>query len=174
MARRTARGRVAVLLVSDQRLGRAPDHCVKTGEATSSATKATAVDLAGAPWWQLFIGSGATSLLATVLRRPRQVVVINVSPRAWAVWRWRVIAATVLASFGVFLVVVGLVGGRTGFAVFGALEIVATLLWRAWMSWLWWFGLRLRAGDGHVLVHRTSSAFDADARRLFADAARRR
>jgi hypothetical protein len=42
------------------------------------------------------------------------------------------------------------------------------------MAQCWWFGLRLRRDDGHVLVHRASSAFDADARRLFSAAQRRR
>ena len=70
-----------MLLVADQRRGRAPEHCVKTGVATSSATTVTAVDLPGAQWWQLFVGFGLTRLVATALRRPRQAVVINVSPR---------------------------------------------------------------------------------------------
>jgi hypothetical protein len=165
---------VAVLLVADQRRGRAPDHCVKTGQATSAATRATAVDLPGAQWWQLVAGSAATRLVAIVLRRQRQEVVVSISERSWAIWRWRVVAAVVFGALGISSIVVGLVGGRTGFVVFGALVLLATTLWRAWMAWCWWFGLRLRDGDGHVLVHRVSAAFDADARRLFADATRRR
>jgi hypothetical protein len=163
-----------VLLVADQRRGRAPEHCVKTGQATDSATKATAVDLAGAQWWQLIAGSAVTRLIAVVLRRQRLTVTINITDTAWRVWLWRVVFAVMFGCAGVALVVVGLIGGRTGFVVFGALVLVATWLWRAWMAWCWWFGLRLRNADGHVLVHRVSSGFDADARRLFSEAQRRR
>jgi hypothetical protein len=163
-----------VLLVADQRRGRAPDHCVKTGQATSSATRATAVDLPGAQWWQLIIGSVLTRLVAVVLRRPRLSVAINVTPTAWSVWRWRVLVAVVLATGGAGFALAGLVGGRTGLVVLGSIVVVASWLWRAWMARTWWFGLRLRDGDGHVLVHRASAAFDADARKLFVDAQRRR
>jgi hypothetical protein len=165
---------VAVLLVADQRRGRAPEHCVKTGQATTSATKATAVDLPGAPWWQLIVGSAVTRLIAVVLRRPRLTVVVNITETAWKVWRWRVLLSVVFSALGLAAIAGGLIGGRTGFVVFGALVLVATWLWRAWMAWCWWFGLRLRTDDGHVLVHRASSAFDADARQLFVAAQRRR
>ena len=76
---------------------------------------------------------------------------------------------------GVGLAVAGLVAtGRTGFAVFGAVVLGLTILWRAWMTSCWWIGVRLRSADGHVLVHRASAAFDADARRLFLAASSRR
>jgi hypothetical protein len=167
------RGRVAVLLTADQRRGRAPEHCVKTGVATSSATKVTAVDLVGAQWWQLLFGSGTTSLLGILLRRPREVVVVNVSPAAWAIWQRRQIAAVVFGAIGVGNAVVGLFTGPPAFVVLGALVLIATVSWRAWMSWCWWVAVRLRSADGHILVHRVSSAFDADARRLFLAAQRR-
>lgn len=146
---------------------------MKTGEATSSATKVTAVDLAGAQWLQLLFGSAATRLLAIVLRRPRQAVVLNVSPRAWSIWQWRQIAAAAFGAIGVGLVVAGALTGQTRFVGLGAFVLVATVGWHAWMSWCWWVGVRLRAADGHILVHRVAASFDADARRLFVSGQRR-
>jgi len=162
-----------VLLAADQRRGRAPEHCVKTGVATSSATRVTAVDLPGASSLQLLFGSAATRAVGFVLRRPRQDVVLNVSPDAWAIWRLRQLVAAGFGAAGAGAGVAGALTGRTGLVVLGAVVLAATVLWGAWMSWCWWVGVRLHAADGHILVHRVSAAFDADARRLFVAALRR-
>ena len=166
--------RVAVLLADDQRRHRAPDHCVKTGVATADAVDATAVDLPGARWWQLLAGTTLTRLLAVVLRRPRCKVVISVSSRAWDIWRFRAGVAVVVAMIGAGIAAGGLVGGRPGFGITGAVVFVAGSALRIWSAWRCWFGLRYRHGRGQVLVHRASAAFDADARRLFTAAQARR
>ena len=166
--------RVAVLLVDDQQHGRSPEHCVKTGVATSEAVDASAADLPGAAWWQLLAGATLTRALATLLRRPQCKVVIGVSARAWDIWRFRVGTAIVIAMIGAGIAAGGLVGDHPGFAVAGAVLFVAATVLRIWSAWRCWFGRRYRHHRGQVLVHRASAAFDADARRLFVAAQVRR
>lgn len=166
--------RVAVLLAEDQRRGRAPEHCVKTGVPTADAVRATAVDLPGAPWWQLLAGATLTRAVAFVLRRPRLVVTIGVSPRTWDIWRFRLGTAIVVATAAVGIALGGLLGDHPGFAVFGGIVVVLAWLGRVLTAWRCWFGLRYRHDRGQILVHRASAAFDADARRLFVAAQSRR
>ncbi|MFT3851283.1 MAG: hypothetical protein QM733_00855 [Ilumatobacteraceae bacterium] len=166
--------RVAVLLVEDQRRGRAPDHCVKTGIPTADAVQVTAVDLPGAPWWQLLAGATLTRLVALVLRRPRFAVTIDVSQRTWDIWRFRVGTAIVVATAAVGIGLGGLLGDHPGFGVFGGIVVVLAWLGRVLAAWRCWFGVRFRHDRGQVLVHRASAAFDADARRLFVAAQSRR
>ena len=87
MARVRLVARVAVLRGTDQRAGRAPRHCAKTGLPTDGAVRVKAPALRHADIAQLVLGSALTRLVAWVLRRRTFDTVIAVSPLAWQRWQ---------------------------------------------------------------------------------------
>ena len=71
--------RVAILRADDQRAGRSPTHCVRTGVPTTGAVRIRSIAFERADPLQLVVGDLVASLLALLLRRRGPVVVIAVS-----------------------------------------------------------------------------------------------
>ena len=163
-------GHVAVLRGDDQRAGRSPRRCVKTGVPTDGATTVRAVALAHADLLHVLAGSGLTRLLAAMLRRPALDVVLAVSPLAWRRWQRALLVPIVGGAAGAALIVVGAATGAAPSIVIGAVLVVAAWLLRARAVVRWWVGVRYRPERDEVVVHRASAGFDDDARRLFARA----
>jgi hypothetical protein len=152
---------------ADQRAGRVPRRCVKTGLPTDGAVKVAAVALRRADLAQLVAGFALTRVVASVLRRPSFVAVVAVSPQAWQRWQRSLLLPAVVGPAGAALVVVGVLGGAVPAIVFGALFLVAAVLLRVRAARLWWIGARLRPDRDVIVVSRVSAGFDEDARRLF-------
>jgi hypothetical protein len=163
------RGRVAVLRGDDQRAGRAPRCCVKTGVPTQGATTVRAVALARADGLQTLVGSGLVRLAALVLRRRALDVVVAVSPDAWRRWQRSLTVAVTVGMAGAGLLAFGVVGaGPT--VVIGAVLLTLGWMLRVRAVLRWWIGVRYRPDRDEIVVTRVSSGFDGDARRLFARA----
>ncbi len=160
-------GRVAVLRGADQRAGRSPRRCVKTGDPTDGAThvRAVALDRAGA--LQVLLGSGLTRLAAVALRRPSMDVVVAVSPLAWRRWQRALMVPITIGAAGAGLVVVGIATGAAPAIVFGAVFLVGSWLLRMRAARRWWVGVRYRPDRDEVVVSRVSAGFDDGARDLF-------
>jgi hypothetical protein len=160
-------GRVAVLRGADQRAGRSPQKCVKTGVPTDGATQVKAVAFDRTDLLQILLGTGLVRLAAMLLRRPTLDVVLAVSPLAWRRWQRSLIIAVTLGASGAGLVAFGIATGAVPAIVFGAIFLVASWLVRARALVRWWVGVRYRPTRDEVVVSRVSAGFDDDARRLF-------
>jgi hypothetical protein len=161
-------GRVAVLRGDDQRAGRSPRRCVKTGVPTDGATRVRAVALERADVLQVLVGYGLTRLVATVLRRPSLEVVLAVSPLAWRRWQRALLVPVVIGAAGAALVAFGAGTGAVAAVVIGALLIAGSWVVRGRAVVRSWVGIRFRSAQDEVVVTRASAGFDEDARRLFA------
>jgi hypothetical protein len=159
--------RVAVLRGTDQRAGRTPRRCVKTGEPTDGAVRIKAVALRRADHVQLVAGFALTRVAAWLLRRPSFPTVIAVSPLAWQRWQRSLLFPAIIGPAGAALLVVGVLIRATPAIVFGTLFVVgaALLRWRATKRW--WIGVRFRPDRDEIVVARASVGFDEDARRLY-------
>jgi hypothetical protein len=166
--RTAAAGRtVAVLRESDQRAGRIPQACVRTGQRTDGAVTQRVVALQRFELWTLILGSVLAYRLGALLGRTTSTVVLPVTPNAYRSWRKRLTRCVLASSAGVALLVVGAVQHTTGIAVLGVVLAVGgwNLRARWWVKW--WVGLEYRPGAGHILVSRVHRGFDAEARELF-------
>ena len=152
---------------ADQRAGRSPRRCVKTGGPTDGATRVRAVAFERADVLQVLLGTGLVRLAAKLLRRPALDVVIAVSPQAWRTWQRSLILAVTLGAAGAGLVAFGIVTGAVPAIVFGAVFLVASWVLRARAVLRRWVGVRYRPDRDEVAVSRVSAGFDDDARRLF-------
>ena len=152
---------------ADQRAGRSPRRCVKTGVPTDGATRVRAVAFERADVAQVLLGTGLARLAAMLLRRPTLDVVIAVSPQAWRTWQRSLIVAVTMGAAGAGLVAFGIATGAVPAIVFGAIFLVASWLLRARAVLRWWVGVRYRPTRDEVVVSRVSAGFDDDARRLF-------
>ena len=170
LARFLGAGRVAVLRGDDQRAGRSPRCCVKSGVPTDGATTVRVVALEHADVLQVVVGYGLTRLVATVLRRPSLDVVLAVSPVVWRRWQRALIMAIVVGAAGAALVAFGAGTGAGAAIVIGAILVTVSWLLRGRAVVRSWVGVRLRPVRDEVVVSRASAGFDADARRLFARA----
>jgi hypothetical protein len=159
--------RLAVLRGADQRAGRAPRRCVKTGVPTDGAVRVAAVDLRRAELAQLVVGFAVTRLLAAVRRRRVFVAVVAVSPEWWKRWRRALLLPVVVAAIGLAFVFVGAVDGAVPAIVIGVLILLAAGAWRARVAKLLWFGARYRPERDEIVIARASTGFDEDARRLY-------
>ena len=166
--------RVAVLRADDQRAGRAPTHCVRTGTPTQRAVRIRSVAFEHADVVQRVVGDLVASLLALVMRRRGPVVVIAVSTPAWRRWRRALAVAVVTGAAGAGLAAVGIVGGAVPAIVIGALLVVTAVVLRYRAARRWWITVRYRPGRDEIVVAPVAAEFDADARALFAAALRRR
>ncbi len=152
---------------ADQRAGRSPQKCVKTGVPTDGATQVKAVTFDRVDVLQVLLGTGLVRLAAIVLRRPTLDVVIAVSPLAWRHWQRSLIVAVTVGAAGAGLIAFGIAVGAVPAIVFGALFLVVSWLLRARAVVRWWVGVRYRPARDEVVVSRVSAGFDDDARRLF-------
>jgi hypothetical protein len=159
--------RVAVLRVTDQRAGRTPRRCVKTGERTDGAVRVRAVALRRAHVAQLVAGFALTRVAAWLLRRPSFPTVVAVSPLAWQRWQRSLLFPAVIGPAGAALVVFGVIAGAAPAVVFGTLFLVAAALLRWRATKRWWIGVRFRPERDEIVVARVSTGFDEDARRLY-------
>jgi hypothetical protein len=163
----------AVLRQFDQRQGRAPTVCVKTGVPTDGATRARAVALPHGDLWESVAGSVLTRLVALVTGRRSPPVVLAVSPAAWKRWRGRLAVAILVTAIGLGLLVVGLVRPDAGMVILGAV-FTAAGWWLRWRSWrAWWVGLHWHRGPDEVIVTRVHPAFADQARAIYVDSIRR-
>ena len=157
---RLVEGRAA-LRTADQRRGRVPDRCVKTGTPTDRAVHAWAVELRRADVLWLLLGP--------VLRlgRRSERVVLPLAPAAWTSIRRGLGAAVVVAGLGTGALGLGLVQGDPGLVVLGALLLAGAWALRALVLWRRWVGVVLRPGGAEVAVSRVSPEFGDAARKLF-------
>jgi hypothetical protein len=148
--------RVAVLRGADQRAGRTPRRCVKTGVPTDGAVRLVAVALRHADIVQRVVGFALTRAVAWLLRRPSFVAVISVSPQAWQRHQRSLLGPTVIGSVGAALIGFGIVADTATATVFGTLVLVvaAILRWRATRRW--WIGLRFDPDRDHIVVSPAS------------------
>jgi hypothetical protein len=156
----------AVLRVSDIAAGRFPTKCVRTGETTSSATHVWAIASPHADRVVALFGIVGVMVLRASgkqsLRSP-----IPVAPRPYRFWRRRAATWAALTSFGFGLLVVSPLRGGLPLAVVGVATILMSMLLRARAHSGFWVSAELRPSEGHVIVHRSHPAFDAQARTLF-------
>jgi hypothetical protein len=162
-----------VLRGVDQRAGRAPRRCAKTGGPTDGATHVRAVGLTHASLVQLLAGTASARLVAAVLRRPTLDVVIPVSPLAWRRWQRSLLGALTLGAAGAGVLTFGLATGAVPGVVLGSLVLVGSWVLRVRAAHHWWVGVRFRAERDEIVVTRVSGGFDADARALFTRSASR-
>lgn len=160
-------GRAAVLRGADQRAGRSPRRCVKTGVPTDSATRVRALAFERAELLQVVFGTGLVRLGAILLRRPTVDVVVAVSPQAWQTWQRSLLIAVTIGAAGAGLVAFGIAAGAVPAIVFGAIFVLGSWALRARSALRWWIGARYRPGRDDIVVSRVSAGFDEDARRLF-------
>jgi hypothetical protein len=166
--------RTAVLRGDDQRAGRAPTHCVRTGVPTERAVRIRAVAFERADRLQLVVGDLLASVVALLLRRRGPVVVIAVSTPAWRQWRRALAVPLVVGAAGAGIAAVGIGTGGVPGIVIGAVLVAVAVVLRARAARRWWIGVRSRPDRDDIVVSRVSAGFDADARALFAAALRRR
>jgi hypothetical protein len=156
----------AALRLVDQRRGRVPDRCVKRGLRTDGAVHAWAVGLRHADVLWLVLGP-ALRLVGAVARRPREQIVLPVSPPAWSSLRAGLRWAVVVAGLGAGALALGAVQGDVALVALGAVLLVAAWLVRAFVLWRRWVGLVLRPGGEDVALTRVSPEFGEAARALF-------
>jgi len=160
-------GRVAVLRGADQRAGRSPLRCVKTGEPTDGATHMRAVALDRAGLVQVLAGYGVARLATAALSRPSLDVVLAVSPLAWRRWQRALLVAITIGAAGAGLVAFGVAAAAVPAISLGAVMLAGSWVLRARAAHHWWVGVRFRPEHDEVILSRVSSGFDDDARRLF-------
>jgi hypothetical protein len=155
----------AALRTADQRRGRVPTRCVKTGAATEGAVHAWAVELPSADVLWLLVGPVLCA--ATLAGRRSERIVLPVSPAAWTSLRRGLGAAVVVAGLGAGALGLGLVQGDPALLALGGALLVVAWAVRALVLWRRWVGLVLRPGGEEVAVSRVSPEFGEAARTLF-------
>jgi len=152
--------------MADQRRGRLPDRCVKTGERTDGAVRAWAVEVARADVLWLVLGP-VLRLAAPVLRRRTERVVLPLAPPAWSSLRAGLRWAVLAAGLGAGVLALGAVQTDVALAVLGAVLLVVAWVVRALVLWRRWVGLVLRPGGEDVALSRVHPEFGAAAQALF-------
>jgi hypothetical protein len=157
---------VAVLRVSDQRREKTPAVCVKSGEATQSAVKVTAIGMTHADRWQLWLGPLAV-VVARLRHRPLFQVILPVSQRSWRrVLRGRMWSLLVA---GVAVAIMARAVYYVGFASLASSWVILIPAWllRARFHWSRWVGLEYLASHQDIRVTRAHPAFAEAARVLW-------
>ena len=163
----------AALRVADQRQGRIPDRCVRTGTRTDGAVHAWAVQMARAD--VLWLGFGPLlRIVAPALRRGAERVVLPLSPAAWSSLRAGLRWAVVVAGLGAGALALGLVQADAALVVLGLVLLAVAWAVRALVLWRRWVGLVLRPGGAEVAVTRVSPEFGEAAKALFLGSVARR
>jgi hypothetical protein len=156
----------AALRTADQVRGRVPDRCVKYGTRTDGAVHAWAVEVARADvLWA--VAGPLLRMVAAVVGRRSQRIVLPLSPPAWSSLRAGLRWAVILAGLGAGALVLGLLQGDAALLVLGGTLLVAGWLVRAVVLWRRWVGVVLRPGGGEVALTRVSPEFAEAARALF-------
>lgn len=132
--------------------------CVKSGEPTQAAVRVTAIAMANADKWQLWLGPLAI-LLARLRHTPAFQVILPVSPRTWS-WvtrgrMWSVLAAGV----GAALMVVSVHNGGAHTLVASWLFLVPAWLIRARTYWRRWVGVEYRPDRLDIRLTRVHPKF---------------
>jgi hypothetical protein len=156
----------AALRMADQRRGRVPTRCVVTGAATEGAVHAWAVELGRADVLWLAFGP-VLRMVAALVRRRRERIVLPLAPAAWASLRAGLRWAVVVGGLGGGALALGLVRGDAGLVVLGAVLLVIAWAIRALVLWRRWVWVVLRPGGEEVALSRVSPEFDSAARALF-------
>jgi hypothetical protein len=156
----------AALRMADQRRGRVPTRCVKTGAATDGAVHAWAVEVARADLLWLALGQ-VLRVVALLGRRRSERIALPLSPGAWASLRAGLRWAVVLTGLGGGALALGLVQGDAAVVVLGAVLVAAAWAVRTLVLWRRWVGLELRPGGEEIALSRVSHEFGAGARALF-------
>lgn len=132
--------------------------CVKSGAPTEAAVRVTAIGMAHAERWQLWLGPLAI-VVARLRHYPRLRVILPVSPRSWRrVTRgrmWSMLAAGVAAALMARAVY------YLGFDTLASSWILLIPAWllRARFHWSRWVGLEFRASSQDIRVTRVHPAF---------------
>jgi hypothetical protein len=155
----------AALRTADQRRGRVPTRCVKTGAPTEGAVHAWALELPSADVLWLLVGP-VLRVSALVGRRSERIV-LPLSPTAWTSLRRGLGATVVVAGLGAGAAGLGLVQGDPGLLVLGGALLLVAWAVRALVLWRRWVGLVLRPGGEEVALSRVSPEFGEAARALF-------
>jgi len=156
----------AALRMADQRRGRVPDRCVKTGAPTDGAVHAWAVEAERADVLWLVLGP-LLRLGARVVRRRSERIVLPLSPPAWSSLRAGLRWAVVAAGLGAGALVLGVVEADAGLVVLGAVLLGIAWAVRAFVLWRRWVGVVLRPGGEEVAITRVNPGFGAAAKALF-------
>lgn len=156
----------AVLLVADVAAGIFPERCVRTGERTTTATHAWAVEARGADLLEGLFGVVGVLALRALGRQVLRVP-LPVTARAHGTWRRRSLAWAAVTWFALGTLVMSARNADPALAVVGVLVLVAAVLLRRRSHTGFWVGLELRPDAGHVVVRRAHRDFDEEARRLF-------
>ena len=160
----------AALRMADQRRGRLPDRCVKTGAPTDGAVHAWAVEAARADVLWLVLGP-LLRLVAGVARRRSERIVLPLSAPAWSSLRAGLRWAVVAAGLGAGALVLGAVRADAALVVLGAVLLLIAWAVRAFVLWRRWVGLVLRPGGEEVALTRVSPGFGVAAKALFVGSA---
>jgi hypothetical protein len=147
--------------MADQRRGRLPTRCVKTGVATDGAVHTWAVERGRADVLWLVLGP----VLRLGSRSER--VALPLAPAAWSSLRRGLGAAVVVAGLGAGALGLGLVQGDPALAVLGSALLVGAWALRALVLWRRWVGVVLRPGGEEIALSRVSPGFADAARALF-------
>jgi hypothetical protein len=161
----------AALRMADQRRGRVPRRCVRTGVSTDGAVHASAVQVARADVLWLAFGP-LLRPVAAVAGRPAVRVVLPLSPAAWSTLRAGLRWAVVVAGLGGGALALGVVQSDAALVVTGLVLLAVAWLLRALVLWRRWVGLVLRPGGDDVAVSRVDPGFGEEARALFLRAGR--
>jgi hypothetical protein len=156
----------AALRTADQRRGRAPTRCVKTGTPTEGAVHAWAVELGRADVLWLLVGPVLRPAAALARRRSERIV-LPLSPGAWTSSRRGLGVAVVLAGLGAGALGLGLVQGDPALVVLGSVLLAVAWAVRALVLWRRWVGVVLRPGGEEVALSRVDPEFGEEARALF-------
>jgi len=156
----------AALRVADQRRGRVPDRCVRSGVRTDGAVRTWAVGFARADVLWLALGPLLRGV-AAVSGRPSERVVLPLAPAAWSSLRAGLRWVVVIAGLAGGALGLGLVQRDAALVVLGAVLLLAAWIVRALVLWRRWVGVVLRPGGEEVALSRVNPEFDAAARALF-------
>jgi hypothetical protein len=156
----------AALRTADQRRGRIPDRCIKSGAPTDGAVHAWAVEVGRADLLWLVLGP-TLRLAAPAFRRRTERVVLPLAPPAWSALRAGLRSAVLSAGLGAGALALGIVQADAALIVLGSLLLVLAWAVRALVLWRRWVGLVLRPGGQEVAVTRVSPEFAAAAKAVF-------
>ncbi len=162
----------ALLRVADQQREKTPPVCVKSGDGTRDVVQVTAIAMANADKYQLWLGP-LTVVWARLRGRPMFKVLLPVSTRS----RRRVTRGRGWAALLGLVAVAGMVGAvpNGGFASLATtwLLLVPAWLLRARFQWSRWVGIEFRPSHQDIRVTRVHPAFAEAARDLWLKSLRR-